>query len=223
VFAYLALNHRRKICRDIVREKFWPNATPASARNCLNVTMHRIRRLLHSIDHTSEHILFHSECYFFNPAWRIWLDVDEFKAAWKEGQNCERKNQTAMALRAYERAAEIYTGDFMEQSPYEDWLISEREHLREVYLVILDKISNYYSQDGQPQLSIELCELMLEKDSCQEEVYRRLMKCYYRLGARDKALKSFLRCREVIKKELDVQPTDETVSLYEQIKKDRRS
>jgi DNA-binding SARP family transcriptional activator len=201
-------------------EPFWPNATPESARNCLNVTLHGIRRLLHSIDDRFEYILFRNECYFINPQCEIWIDVGELKKAWRNGQEREREDRAHDALRAYERAAEIYRGDFMEESPYEDWLTLEREHLKEVYLVILDKVSNYYTLDGKPQTAIELCERMLEKDHCQEEVHRRLMKCYYRLGSRDRALKQFRRCAEVMKKDLEVEPTTETVVLYERIKKE---
>jgi DNA-binding SARP family transcriptional activator len=221
IFAYLVMNHRRKICRDILMEKFWPNSTPESARNCLNVALHGVRRLLHSVDDKFEHILFKDECYFINPVIELWTDVEEFKKTWKEGQKRERENRVQDALQAYELAAEIYMGDLMEENLYEDWLILEREHLKEVYLLILDKVSNYYSLDGQPHTAIDLCEKMLEKDNCQEGVYRRLMTCYYRLGLKDKALRQFRRCTDVMERELEAEPTTETIRLYKRIKMDR--
>jgi DNA-binding SARP family transcriptional activator len=220
VLAYLSLNHQKRVSRDVLMEMFWPRCHPTLARNCLNVTLHGIRQLLNTIDEDEPIVLYEDEAYFINPRAGIWLDVDEFKKAWAEGQAREREGRIPDALFLYSRAAEHYVGDLLEDSPYEDWLSAEREHLREVYLVVLDKISRHLCLDGHPDTAITLCERMLEKDACQEEVHRRLMLCYERLGLRDKALKQYWRCVAVLRKELDVGPTRQTRRLYENIKRE---
>ena len=118
----------------------------------------------------------------------------------------------------YELAATLYKGDFMEDALYSNWTDLERENLKEIYLVILNKLSQYYSSDGKPDIAINLCHLILEKDNCREDVHRRLMKSYFRIGQRDKALKQFNKCTEILKSELEVEPMTTTVGLYEQIK-----
>jgi DNA-binding SARP family transcriptional activator len=218
LFAYLAINHQKRASRDALMEMFWPHSNPISARNRLNVTLHGVRQLLQAIEARDPVILYENGSYFINPRIDLWLDVDEFKTAWEQGRRKEREGRIQDALSLYSRAAKLYAGDLMEDSVYEDWLSTEREHLKEVYLVILDKISQHLSLDGDPDTAICLCESMLEKDSCQEEVHRRLMLCYYRLGFRDKALKQYQRCTEILRKELGVEPTTETVRLYQSIK-----
>jgi len=44
------------------------------------------------------------------------------------------------------------------------------------------------------------------------------MLCYYRVGKRDKALKQFKKCAEILQSELEVKPTRTTFELYEKIK-----
>jgi DNA-binding SARP family transcriptional activator len=223
LLAYLALNRDRRLARDLLMETFWPHSSPQAARNCLNVTLHGLRQVLRTLADRGDIIFYESESYFLSPDLALWVDVEEFKRAWAEGQKREREHATLAALAAYTRAARLYAGDLMEDDPYESWLDLEREHLREVFLVILDKMSCHYSLDGDPEGAIRLCEQMLEKDRCQEAVHRRLMLCYARLGLRDRALRQYLRCVEIMRKELDVAPTTETTRLYEAIKNpDRR-
>jgi len=199
-------------------EAFWPNSDPDSARNCLNVALHSVRRLLHEVDPHHEYILFKDECYFLNPEIDVWSDIGEFAHHWKIAQSLEREKGIQAAVAEYELAAAAYKGDFLEEDLYESWPSSERENFQEIYLFILDRLSKYYSLDGKPSTAIRLCETILEQDNCREEIHQRLMQCYYRLGQRDKALKQFRKCTEVLEAELEVEPTRSMIDLYEQIK-----
>ncbi|MFQ5604163.1 MAG: BTAD domain-containing putative transcriptional regulator [bacterium] len=220
IFAYLAFNHKRRIYRDILMDKFWPDSTPDSARNCLNVALHGLRQTFQVRDPLHEYILFKEECYYLNPEVEIWLDVEEFLLHWKVAQSIEREKNTQAALSEYELAAALYNADFMQEELYENWPTLDRENLKEIYLVILDRLSRHYSLDGKPDTAIHLCEHILFKDNCREDIHRRLMWCFYRLGQRDKAIKQFRKCTEILESELEVSPTQTTLKLYEQIKKD---
>jgi two-component SAPR family response regulator len=220
IFAYLAFNHKRRLYKDVLMDKFWPDSTPESARNCLNVALHGLRQIFQKVDSSNEYIVFKDECYFINPDIDIWLDVEEFLHYWRMAQSIDHEKGIEAALGEYELAAALYKGDFMEEDLYESWPALDRENLKEIYLVILDRLSKHYSLDGKPATAINLCETMLEKDNCREDIYQRLMRCYYRLNQRDKALKRFRKCVEILKAELEVEPSRATVEIYEQIKQD---
>lgn len=218
LFAYLILNHKKHIYKDVLMDKFWPHSDPDSARNCLNVALYNLRQNLQKIDSTLNIILYKDECYFINQTIDLYIDVEDFLAYWRLAQNSERRKDIYASLGYYELAAAIYKGDFMEEDLYQNWQDTERESLKEIYLVILDKISNFYSLDGKPSIAINLCNQILDKDNCREDVHQRLMRCYYKIGKRDKAIKQFKKCQEILKQELDVEPMSSTVNLYHQIK-----
>lgn len=220
IFAYLLLNHKKKIFRDVLMDIFWQKSSPDSARNCLNVTIHGLRRVLEEIHRKSEYILFKDECYYFNPEIEIWFDVEEFRKTWQNAQNIEHNFKLSAAVSEYERAASIYKGEFLEDEIYGSWSSLDRENLKEIYLVILDKISEFYILSKKHSEAIGLCEKILEKDNCREDIHRRLMLSYYRIGQRDKAIKQFQKCVEVLKEELEVKPSSETTNLFEQLKRD---
>jgi DNA-binding SARP family transcriptional activator len=220
LFAYLTVNHNKRTHREILMDSFWPASSPDSARNSLNVALHGIRTRLRELALSHEIILYDEECYFLNPEIEIWLDVEEFLHHWRIAQRVEQEKHRHEAIANYELAANLYQGDFMEDDLYESWPAQQRENLKEVYLVILDRLGEHYALDGHPDTAISLCEKILEKDICREDVYRRLMRCHYRLGQRDKALRVFQKCSAALKKELEAEPTRATIQLYEQVKQD---
>ena len=218
ILAYLAYYHKQRILRDKLMDLFWSNSTFESARNCLNVALHGIRALFKEAGYEDELICFKNECYFINPNIELKLDVEEFLRSWKLAQSVEREKELISALGEYEIAAGIYKGDFMEEDLYEDWTTLERENLKEIYLVILDRLSNHYAYDGRPITAINLCKTILEKDNCREDVHQRLMKCYIRLGQRTQALRQFKKCQDTLRTELQVEPTRRTLELLNEIK-----
>ncbi len=218
LFAYLAINHKRRISREVLMETFWPAAEPEAARNSLNVALHQVRRALQETCPAFDFIMFKDECYFLNPALEVSLDVEAFKQHWQRAQCRERDHGREAAVPEFEAAANLYHGDFMEEEAYDGWASSQREHYKEIYLVMLDRISKVYSLNGKPDRAVGLCENILARDNCREDIHRRLMLCYYRLGKRDKALKQFKKCEEILLTELEVKPTRATLELFEKIK-----
>lgn len=214
---YFLYHHDKQNYREVIMEQFWPNSDPTSARNSLNVAIHAIRRLFKTCLE-EDFLLFRDECYFINPELNIWLDVEEFQQNWELARNMIQESGMEQALSKLELAAELYKGDFIEEEIYEEWLCPIRDNLKEVYLHILELLSHYYSENGNLSLALRLCEKIIDKDSCREEVYRRMMICYHNSQQRSKALRIYQRCCEALEKELEVSPSSETVTLFHRIK-----
>ena len=220
LFAYLCYHAKKPIFKDALMDVFWPKSMADSARNSLNVLIHGIRKRLQQLDATKEYILFRNECYCINPDIEVWSDVDELKSLWRKAQAIEKSQSLEAAVKYHEQIASIYLGDFMPDDLYEDWSNLERENLKEIFLVALEKISENRFRIGNLAEAISLCKAILERDNCREEIYRRLMCCYQRLGRRDKALMVYRKCVQCLKTELDVGPTSSTTELYNRIKTD---
>jgi DNA-binding SARP family transcriptional activator/FixJ family two-component response regulator len=218
ILAYVILNRKKKIFRDVLMDLFWQKSCPDSARNCLNVTIHGLRRVLEDVNPKFEYIMFKDECYYFNPEIRIWLDVEEFRKAWRNAQSIEQHKGLTAAFMEFKRAAGIYKADFLEEEIYNSWSSFDRENLKEIYLVILEKISEYFMQNNDHIEARHTCESILEKDNCREDIHRRLMRCYFQNGQRERALKQFQKCTEALKTELEVEPTESTIELYQKLR-----
>ncbi|MBN2093686.1 response regulator [candidate division KSB1 bacterium] len=218
IMAYLFLNCQKKVLRDVLMDTFWPNSHNESARNCLNVTLHHLRTFLQKYIKDKDLIIYENECYFLNPEFEIRTDIGEFTCHYYLAQRNEQNHNLQTALDEYQLAAEQYQGELLEDFPYENWLELDRESLKNKYLIILNKLSHYYSCNGHPEIAIDLGEKILKIDNCLEDVHRRLMKCYVRINQRDKAARQYYRCIKNLKDELDVAPSRQTIALFEKIK-----
>jgi DNA-binding SARP family transcriptional activator len=218
IFAYLSYHSNRRICRDVLMDVFWPKSMRESARNSLNVAIHGLRKRFQQLDPEKEYIVFSNESYSINPDIEIWTDVNEFVDLWMRAQSVERGQGIEAAAVFYDQVASTYSGDFMSDELYEDWSTLERENLKEIFLVALEKISECRLQAGNLEEAISVCKVILDRDNCREELYRRLMCCYLKVGRRDKALCVYRQCVRFLKDELDVEPSATTSELYRKIK-----
>ena len=214
LLAYLLYHRKKTNLRDALMEKFWPGVSQESARNSLNVALHGIRRAFKRVDDTRDYIIFDSNRYFVNPELPIELDCETFMTSWSKAQQIERVKGLPEAISAYEKTTTLYRGDFIADELFDEWVCTERETIKEAYLFSLERLSTHYTTCRQYERAAELCEQVLQKDICRENVHRRLMRCYYHSGQRDKAIRQFHKCTEALKQELEVTPSQTTHELF---------
>lgn len=70
---------------------------------------------------------------------------------------------------------------------------------------------------GAVNKAISTYKKVIQTDSILEEAYQKLMLLYSGKGKRNEALRVYEACKKALKKELDSQPDQVTVSLYKKI------
>ena len=70
---------------------------------------------------------------------------------------------------------------------------------------------------GQHAEAIDLSQRVLIRDKCWERAYRHLMLAYDRLGDRGQVGRTYQRCVQSLREELDISPSPETQELYERL------
>ena len=218
ILSYLLFYHKKQVNRDVLMERFWPNVSPESARNSLNVAVHSIRKAIPGSRISEKLILFKDDCYFINPEIEVVSDVSQFKDLWYQARIYEQQDDISKAMHAYKAALKLYKGDIMEEDLYSEWADAERENLREIFLLILDKISDYLCMNKQFKRAVEYCKILLSIDNCREDVHRRLMNCYFYMGKRGQAIRQYYKCKKVLSQELEVEPSARTSDLFNKIR-----
>jgi DNA-binding SARP family transcriptional activator len=204
--------------REQLMDAFWPEASPAAARNSLNVAVHGLRRAFRA--HASGPVVTLADgAYRLAPGVRLWLDVDEFEQHVAGGRRLEATGDLAGAVAEYERALGLYQGDFLADDPYEEWPGVAREHLLLAYLDVLDRLSGLYFGQHQYGACVALCRLLVARDPCREDGHRRLMRCFARQGQPHLALRQYQACADALARDLGVDPDPATVELAERIRR----
>jgi len=103
----------------------WPSATPAAARNNLNVAVHRLRRFL-SEDERARMVVYRQNGYELDPTLPVWLDLDAFLNRAAAARECARADDRSGELRELRAAEELYGGPLFEDDRYEEWIFGRR-------------------------------------------------------------------------------------------------
>lgn len=219
----LARRKDRPVPQDYLMGWLWPESDPKRARWSLNSAIYVLRKLLGGCVPalpTSEIVLFEGGGYRLSPYILLSADTDEFDAYYEEGRRLEEASRVPEAVAKYEKAAELYRGDYLIEDLYEDWTMIERERLVDVYTDLSRRLAVRYMERGRLREGVRTCYRILEKDRCDEDTHRLLMECYVRLGQRARALRQYRLCEQVLRHECDMMPSPETRVLYASILKD---
>ncbi len=209
----LALRPEHQLHREQAMESLWPESPPQAAANNLNKVIHMARRALEpglSTGASSRFLHRESDLVILRAPGNLWIDVDAFEAHAAEANKIG-------TIEEYEAALAYYTGDLLDEDLYEDWLSHKRDKLRLLYQDLTLKLAQAYEEDGCFNESIERLNELLEVEPTNEDVHRRLMRLYALIGHRQQALSQYQRCRDVVRKELDVEPEASTCQLHEEI------
>lgn len=226
LLAYLACHRGQAVARDGLASLLWPEEDPSAARRNLRQAIYNLRLALGpggrepSMAVVSDH-----QTARLRLDLDSWLDVDAFDRAVAAGFEAEGHAR----LRGLTRAAQLYRGDFLAgfqlegSEAFEDWLVAERERLREAAIQALLELVPVHGARGDDRLAIRSARRLVELDPLSEAAHRELMRLYARTGRRERALAQFEDLGELLARELGVRPTGETVELHRSIRDHGRS
>ncbi len=215
LLAYLLLNNK-PIHKQRLMDRFWGDSDSDSARNCLNSTIHALRKAFSEVVAKPPVIVFNNEHYSIHSHWKVETDVERFKQNWQKSLEVGRKQGFQTALPLYKELIELYEDDFLVNFPNVEWALGERDTFRERYMNVLQHVADHYLNAREFGAAIEYYKNILEKEESLEEIHRKLMTCFYELKMKDRALRQYKKCVEVLEKSKR-KPSRETKELHEKM------
>lgn len=217
LLAYLLLQPGL-VQRDVLMDVFWVDAPPDRARSNLTTALWRLRQLLESGNVRPGAYLITGNTGEVGFNWESdhWLDAAVFE---KSISPLLRKPLSTLSeedMRQIEGVLVLYQGDLLE-GVYEDWALRQRERFRSLYLNCLTRLMHYYAAHKEFERSIFYGSEILRCDSLREDIHRDLMRIYLESGQRTLAMRQYVQCRDLLSRELDALPLEETQALYQQI------
>lgn len=200
LLCYLALNRRQPHLRASLAALFWGDMPDEDAATNLRQSIANLKKLLEPYFEITRQTI------QFNIQQPYWLDVQVFE-----------ESHDPQLYRG-----ELLAGFGLPDAPdFDDWLTTERERLHELALTTLRKAAATALMNAQDEAGIHSLKRLLALDPLQEEAHRALMLALALNGQRSAALTQYETCRNILRRELAVEPEDETTSLYQRIKSPR--
>jgi DNA-binding SARP family transcriptional activator/Tfp pilus assembly protein PilF len=120
--------------------------------------------------------------------------------------------------------AQLCSGELLEElegaSPsFDQWLLGERTRFTEQLTTLLEaELVQLTEGAHDPNKVAGAARRLIAFDPTHEGASRALMRALSDLGERAQALRAYERCREALKKTLDIQPSRETQALYKAVR-----
>jgi TolB-like protein len=195
LLAYLALPAEQAHSRDKLAALLWADRGEAQARGSLRTALAELRALLGD---------------------GLVADRDTVRLA-SDVVDCDA-DLLAGAAHSSEFFETHLLGELLEGCPvpseeFGEWLTFERNRCRGHAVAALHKAIDAHEQHGNPAGTIELARRLVAFDPLREQSHRLLIRLLAEAGERSLAMAQYQSLKEVLKRELNVEPSRETSDL----------
>lgn len=210
LLVYLAVTGRAHR-REALAGMLWGDRPQAHAASDLRVALSNLRRLLPGYLQTDR------QTVALQPPAPLWVDVLELEQAVSSSRGPDD-------LAGLERALELYRGPFVEgfhlhgAPAFDEWVLVEQERLRSMAVQALRRLAQRRAARGEYAAAIAAARRLVALDPWHEEAHRELMGLLALSGQRSAALSQYETCRQLLAKDLGLEPLEETIALYERIR-----
>ena len=211
LLTYLVLHRGIPQRRGQVAGLFWPESTEGQARTNLRRELHVLRGAL---PHTDRWLSAESSTLLWRVDPNCRVDVAEFERAAAGALQAREAGDKSAFRAAASDAVRLYGGELV-PGLYDDWLVSERDRLRHLCVVVLDHMVDTEQEVGGYAEGIDLARRRIELEPLEEVGYRRLLHVQRLAGDRAAAVRTYHQCVSVLERELGIGPDQATTLEYE--------
>ncbi len=204
LFLYLAI--KRKATRDELTTIIWPDRNDEKTRHSLSQTLYELRKQLGES-------FFHSTNEYLQVTDEVTVDSLEFLKSAESGHD--------------QKAFDLYNGLFLQgyhfvgSDDFINWIERQRFELERRFRDVCRSLSNKHLEAGDDKAALEISRKWVETDPLEDEAQHLLIGLLAKTGHRAEAIQQYNSYEELISKELDIEPLDETKSLIRKIRPEK--
>lgn len=203
LLAYLVLNAETRHRREKLAGLLWPESEESNARSNLRHALWRLRKSI-------------GEKYIL---------ADKVSISFMLSEDCEldvsflgEEKIEAESIADLISEVSVYGGELL-PGFYESWVVLERERLRSTFEQTIKRLLDLLIEKRSWLEVLEWGERWIALGYVPEPAYRALMVAHSGLGDSSGVAVVYQRCRQALRSELGVEPSEQTQSTYEWLSK----
>lgn len=209
LFLYL-LDQSGPVRKDVLIDAIWPEKLPEMADDEFRKARSELKKLLGGpcLEQVDGRWRLTTEC---------WVDAREFDRLASEGERRLADGHMGAAAGAWREAVGLWSGSYLDDI-FSDWVYARRDELQRRYLGVMERLASLEMELRQHDSAARLYYRILTFEPHNEEAHRGLMKYFLARGEAARALAQFQQCVDALRAELGIEPTAQTVALYQAIR-----
>ncbi|POX37197.1 SARP family transcriptional regulator [Streptomyces sp. Ru73] len=196
VLAYLAL--RQRAARTVLAGTLWPDVTENHALGSLRTTLWRLRHRRPSLVRSDRDVLALADT--------VRVDVRDLSRCALQALRPDAKADSGPQL------GSLLTGDLLPGWD-EDWVVLERERLRQLRLHALETLAGSLTARGQHALALEAALECVRTDPLRESAHRAVVTVHLAEHNIGEAIRHYQSFRRLLHRELGVEPSGQFRAL----------
>jgi DNA-binding SARP family transcriptional activator len=207
IFKYLICERDRVVQAEEIAEALWP----ASGREALSSVRHFVHAMRDRLEPErsprtpSRFVVTVRGGYAINRR-HVRIDADTFTEAARAGLGAAERGEDEAAAELLALAMSLYRGDLLEDEPYAEWAMAERDRLRAVAASSLRELARLaLGRSDQPAV-IGYLERQAEFEPFDSDVQRELLRVLVAAGRRSEALRRYSTFRARLAREFQREP-----------------
>jgi DNA-binding SARP family transcriptional activator len=197
IVALLALMGR--MSRSRIADTLWPDASQRQASSCLRSGVWRVNRVVSGVITATRFTLDLSS--------GVEVDVHRYLAMAATGVEQQSPTPATDALGPW-----AHGGDLLPDWD-DEWLLADRERLRQVRLHVLEEQAERLVRAQQYGQALDAAFAALMADPARESAHRAIIRIHLAEGNPSEARRAYLACRQVLRRDLGVEPSESTTRM----------
>jgi DNA-binding SARP family transcriptional activator/ATP/maltotriose-dependent transcriptional regulator MalT len=183
----LVTRRGRAVPREQIAQLLW-GEDPGPVGHRLSVALSTVRSVLDpGRRHQADYFVIADSGSVALDTARVSVDVERFLSEADHGLRLYERGDSVQALDVLAAAERAYTGDFLEDEPYDDWTVAVRETARATYLHCVRVLAELHRRVGDTAGCLRSLHHILDKDPYDEHCHREIIDVLETAGSHGEA------------------------------------
>lgn len=214
------LYHRKtQISNNQFYDVLW-NEGNETGSGALKNLFYRLRGVLFTEFDRKDFIISSRGSYAWNQSIEVDLDSEQFLSYIQEAQ----QQQLPLAkISAYEKAFELYTGDFLPMYCDELWILQISTYYHSLYISCVKNLAMLYETQEAYERMEHICNIAIKMEELDEGIHCLIIKSLIKQNKKTLAMEHYKRVKSQLYSQLGISPSTDLKALYQQLLKDMKS
>ena len=213
LLAYLVLHADTPQLRQHLAFLLWPDTTESQARNNLRQFIYLLR---HALPDADRFLAADASTVYWKIDESQDIDLQRFGCSLREATAAEQRKDLKTMQQLLEQALASYQGDLL-PGCYDDWIVPERERLRQGYFAACQKLVRVLELQREYEAALQINQRLLRLDPLDENTYVSLMRLHSLNNNHTGARQTFQIAAETLMRELGVEPGEALRAAYKRL------
>lgn len=213
LLVYMLVHREYAVSIQELSEALWQEDETDNPAGALKNLMYRLRCTLKKVFGENEYIITSRGSYLWNQEISVVVDAEKFEEYCEAARNTKEEE----SIKLYEKAIELYQGDYMPHIVDKHWVVSQATYYHSLFLSATKSLAKLYLHRKKFEDMEHVCSKGIQYDSVDEQLYCDLITSLIEQNKHKLALERYEQAKKALKDVLGINNPKRLGEKYKEI------